>query len=257
MVISYPWSHLSFESAVSGDGLLLLRPDLFGVVLLMDIVQVAVRIRYPASVDAEAVASHDGLALRLEPLLPASENESQTGLLRQVDADGKLLIVFRDGDDIARLDAGDFLGGELKGIHQVTDVLADDRGWYEDDLVGAGVDLNEALGRGVIRSMADDSPAGAERLLFLLIVLVQLAADETRVENDVGFIFGVAHQLEAGTATDGVAFLVLYPDREDRGEAAAEDIVIYIDGRILDHFLIEPELLEDGVRDFVFIEFVT
>jgi len=77
------------------------------------------------------------------------------------------------------------------------------------------------------------------------------------MENDIGFIFGVSYQLEAGTAADGVALFVLYLDRKDRGEASAKDIVIDIDGKILDHFLIEPELLEDGVRDFVFIELVT
>jgi len=42
-----------------------------------------------------------------------------------------------------------------------TDVLADDGSGYVDDLVGAGVDLDEALGRRVVRCMTDDGLAGA------------------------------------------------------------------------------------------------
>ena len=56
---------------------------------------------------------------------------------------------------------------------------------------------------------------------------------------------------------DGVPIPVRDPDREDRGETAVQDVAVDIDGKVLDHLLVEPELLEDGVRDFVFIELVT
>ena len=64
----------------------------------------------------------------------------------------------------------------------MADVLSDDGGGYVDDLVGAGVDLDEALGGRVVRGVADDGLAGAECLLLLGAVLVQLAADKARME---------------------------------------------------------------------------
>ena len=160
-------------------------------------------------------------------------------------------------DDITVLDSLDLSGGEFKDVHQVTDVLADDRGGHVDDLVGAGVDLDEALGILVIGRVADDGLAGAERLLLLVSVEVQVAVDQARVEHDVGFVICIADQLEAGPGADGASFLVLDTDGKDRRKAAAEDVVVDIGGKVLDHLLREPELLEDGVRDLVFFEFVT
>ena len=191
------------------------------------------------------------------PLLGVAEDEPQTGLLREVDADRDLLVFVVDAHDITVLDGLDLSGGEFEDVHQVTDVLADDRGGHIDDLVGAGVDLDEALGILIIGRMADDGLAGAERLLLLVSVEVQVAVDQARVEHDVGFVISIADQLETGPGADGASFLVLDTDGKDRRKAAVKDVGIDIRGKVLDHLLGEPELLEDGVRDFVFFEFVT
>lgn len=185
------------------------------------------------------------------------KDEPQTGFLREVDADGDLLIIVGDADDITLLDGLDLSGGEFEDVNQVTDVLADDRGGHVDNLVGAGVDLDEALCRLVVRSVADDRLAGAERLLLAGTVTVQVEVDQARMEHDVGFVIRIADQLEAGPGADGASFLVLDTDGKDRRKAAAEDVSVDIGGKVLDHLLCEPELLEDGVRDLVFFEFVT
>ena len=255
-MLSSSW-RLSFEAAVAGDGLLHLVPEFLGVVLLVDIVEVPVLIHEPAAVDAEGVARHGGFSLLLVPLLGVAEDEPQTGFLREVDADGDLLIIVGDADDITLLDGLDLSGGEFEDVNQVTDVLADDRGGHVDNLVGAGVDLDEALCRLVVRSVADDRLAGAERLLLAGTVTVQVAVDQARMEHDVGFVIRIADQLEAGPGADGASFLVLDTDGKDRRKAAAEDVSVDIGGKVLDHLLCEPELLEDGVRDLVFFEFVT
>ena len=117
--------------------------------------------------------------------------------------------------------------------------------------------LDEALCRLVVRSVADDRLAGTERLLLAGTVTVQVAVDQARMEHDVGFVIRIADQLEAGPGADGASFLVLDTDGKDRRKAAAEDVSVDIGGKVLDHLLREPELLEDGVRDFVFFEFVT
>ena len=191
------------------------------------------------------------------PLLGVAKDEPQTGLLREVDADRDLLVLIVDADDITVLDSLDLSGGEFKDVHQVTDVLADDRGGHVDDLVGAGVDLDEALGILVIGRVADDGLAGAERLLLLVSVEVQVAVDQARVEHDVGFVICIADQLEAGPGADGASCFVLNTDGKDRRKAAVQDVGVDIRGKVLDHLLGESELLEDGVRDFVFFEFVT
>ena len=114
------------------------------------------------------------------------------------------------------LDSLDLSGGEFKDVHQVTDVLADDRGGHVDDLVGAGVDLDEALGILVIGRVADDGLAGAERLLLLVRVEVQVAVDQARVEHDVGFVICITDQLETGPGADCASFLVLDTYGKDR-----------------------------------------
>ena len=150
------------------------------------------------------------------PLLGVAKDEPQTGLLREVDADRDLLVLIVDADDITVLDSLDLSGGEFKDVHQVTDVLADDRGGHVDDLVGAGVDLDEALGILVIGRVADDGLAGAERLLLLVRVEVQVAVDQARVEHDVGFVICITDQLETGPGADCASFLVLDTYGKDR-----------------------------------------
>ena len=188
-------------------------------------------ILHPASVDAEGVAAHGGLALLLEPFLAGAEDEPDAGLLGQVDADRDVLVLVVDADDVTVLEGLDLPGGELEDVHQVADVLADDGGGDVDDLVGAGVDLDETLGGCIVRGVTDDGLAGAECLLLLGRVPVQLGADQARMEDDVGVLSRVADQLEAGTGADGTAFLVREGNGKDRGETSVQDVMVDIGGK--------------------------
>lgn len=142
-------------------------------------------------------------------------------------------------------------------LGQVAEVPADDGRGDPEHLVGLRVHLDEALDGLVVRGVADDRPAGTERLLLLGGVPVQMvAADQAGMEDDPDGVVHAADELEAGAGVHGVAGGVLRHDGEDGGAAAPEDVLVGARREVLDHFLGEPELLEDGVGDLFFLEFV-
>lgn len=140
-------------------------------------------------------------------------------------------------------------------LREVAEVAADDGRGDPEHLVGLRVHLDEALEGLVVRGVADDGLPGAEGLLLLGRVAVQVAADQARVEDDADGLVHAADELEAGACVHGVARGVLHRDGEDGGAAAPEDVLVGLGREVLDHFLGEPELLEDGVRDLFFLEF--
>ncbi len=75
------------------------------------------------------------------------------------------------------------------------------------------------------------------------------------MEDDADGVVHSADELEAGVCAHGVAGGVRRHDGEDGGAAAPEDVLVGLGREVLDHFLGEPELLEDTVRDLFFLEF--
>ena len=139
-------------------------------------------------------------------------------------------------------------------VDENREVLADNRGWDVDDLIGFRIELDEALELWIVRSVAEDSTIVLQLLLLLGRIAVDGPPSHTRIEDDIDVAVIVPEETETSTGLDGVAFLILDLDRKQGRAATIEDTHDDRFRQVLDHGLGEPERFENPVGDFIFLE---
>ena len=162
----------------SETGFLLLVPHLIGVVVLIDIAEVAVIAHDPTAIDSEGVLVPVTLAL-LTPHLLITRREADAGTLVEVDAHAdRLAILTGKHDDIAFLKAVQLSCTEVDSVGGYLQVPADDLGGSRQDLFRLWVDLHERRYSFafLVLNNGDNALAGFElgSLLFIELTEVEL-----------------------------------------------------------------------------------